>query len=69
MWIHLVNIPRSLPEKEKIFLDDLNNYIEENYPFIPVLPEEQFQVESDGLHWTAKTASNILKHWAQYLNL
>ena len=69
LWIPLINIPQSLPEGEKIFLDELNNYIEENYSFIPLLPEEQFQVESDGLHWTAETARNMLEHWARYLNL
>ena len=69
VWIPLINIPQSLPEGEKIFLDELNNYIEENYSFIPLLPEEQFQVERDGLHWTAETARNMLEHWTRYLNL
>lgn len=69
LWIPLVNFSTSLPGKEREGLRLLNGHLERNMPFIPLLPEDEFQTEKDHVHWTSQTAKAMLRHWAKCLNL
>lgn len=68
IWIPLVNFSSALPLEERENLETLNEHIEKNMPFIPLLPENQFQTEADDVHWTAETGSAIFDHWMAVLN-
>ena len=69
IWFPLINFSDQLKHKEQNNLRDLNTQIELNVPFIPLLPQEQFQTGSDNLHWTKLTAEKVLDHWTKYLNM
>lgn len=69
IWIPLINYSSSLPVAEKETLLMLNAYIANRLPFIRALPRDQFQTESDRIHWTRDTARAMLDHWVEVLNL
>lgn len=68
-WIVLVNFSSTLDEREKQNLLVLNGHVHRNMNYIPLLPDEKFETESDGVHWTAGTARAMWAHWIECLNL
>lgn len=69
IWVPLLNYSTALPESEQRNLIKLNGHIFRNLPFVSPLPVEQFQTESDNIHWTRETARNMFDHWSSALNL
>lgn len=68
VWVPLVNFSRTLPAEEQENLQTLNDHMERNMSFIPLLPEGQFQTEDDGIHWTVETGRAMFEHWSSILN-
>lgn len=68
IWIPLVNFSQALPAEERENLEVLNDHIERNMPFIPLLPEDKFQTEADDVHWTSETGCAMFDHWMAILN-
>lgn len=68
IYIPLINFSKSLKLSEQSILSDLNAYITRNCQYLPLLPEAQFQVGDDLIHWTPTCARAILQHWCNYLN-
>lgn len=68
IWVPLVNFSSQLPDEEKENLRTLNDHVERNMGFIPLLPESRFQVEADDVHWTEDTGRSMLDHWMHFLN-
>lgn len=58
----------ALPQEEKDNLQTLNEHVERNMPFIPLLPSAKFQTKPDDIHWTTETGSAMLNHWMSFLN-
>lgn len=69
IWVPLLNFSSDLPRDERQSLRILNGHIERNMPFLSALDEEDFHTEKDNVHWTKRTAAEMLKHWAARLNL
>ena len=59
-----------VPSLQQANLKDLNNIVHYGYKehVLTPIPADQFKTEPDGIHWTQKTANNILCHWIQVLN-
>lgn len=68
IWLPLINFSPNLPEEEKENLQMLNDHIERNMPFIPLVPMDRFNTEGDDIHWTAETAETVFDHWVSFLN-
>ncbi|KAE8281160.1 hypothetical protein D5F01_LYC20134 [Larimichthys crocea] len=68
IWIPLINFSSALPQEEKDNLQELNDHLERNMPFIPLLPERQFATEADDIHWTEETGKAMFDHWLSFLN-
>lgn len=68
IWIPLVNFSAALPQDEQENLQTLNDHLERNMPFIPLLPEDRFETEADDIHWTRDTAEAMFDHWKDFLN-
>ena len=69
IWIPQINFSAALSRDEKQTLLVLNGHIERNMPCLSALQNSDFHTEKDNVHWTKKTASAMLKHWATLLNL
>ncbi|KAG1927674.1 hypothetical protein F2P79_024083, partial [Pimephales promelas] len=61
--VPLVNFDQALPENAKKNLSSLNKSIEDLGCSIPMLPERDFKVEGDKVHWSLTTAEAVLRHW------
>ncbi len=68
IWIPLINFSSELPQDEQNNLQILNEHLERNMPFIPLLPEGKFQTGPDDVHWTAETGEAMFQHWMDFLN-
>lgn len=68
IWIPLVNFSSALPQEEQDNLRILNEHLERNMPYIPLLPERKFQTQDDDIHWTAETGRAMFDHWMDFLN-
>lgn len=66
--IPLINFARTLKHKEQVILENINDHVQRNMPYLPLLPTAQFKVNSDQIHWTPTCAKAMLRHWAQHLN-
>lgn len=64
----IVNFSMTLPMKDRLNLQVLNNYISKHCAFIPALPNMYFTTEFDKIHWSRSTAERMFEHWVQYLN-
>ncbi|XP_061656389.1 uncharacterized protein LOC133490395 [Syngnathoides biaculeatus] len=69
IWIQELNFSNELPEKECLGLCELNKYIRKNTNCIPKIKPADFTTGKDHIHWTKTTATYILEHWANHLNL
>ncbi|XP_078022163.1 uncharacterized protein LOC144462221 [Epinephelus lanceolatus] len=69
IWIPLVNFSTELPQEEQENLHTLNEYLERNQNYIPLLPEDEFSTETDDVHWTTHTGEAMFQHWMSALNL
>lgn len=67
--IPLINFSRTLRGNEQTILDGLNMHISRNMSHLPLLPNSQFRVGEDQIHWTPDCARAMLQHWAGHLNL
>ena len=67
--VPLINASAGLPRPERDTISSLNEFLKSTIPTVPLLPADRFVTEEDHVHWTAATASNIHKHWINYLNL
>lgn len=68
IWVPLINFSPNLPTEEKENLQTLNEHLIRNMPYIPLLPEEDFETELDDVHWTSDTARAMFEHWMVTLN-
>ncbi|KAL3965733.1 hypothetical protein ACER0C_031832 [Sarotherodon galilaeus] len=68
IWIPLINFSPNLPREEQENLQTLNEHLIRNMPYIPLLPEEDFETELDDVHWTSDTARAMFEHWMATLN-
>lgn len=68
IWIPLINFSPNLPAEEKDNLQTLNEHLIRNMPYIPLLPEADFETEIDDVHWTSDTARAMFEHWLSTLN-
>lgn len=66
--IPVINYSPTLPLEEQTMVDHINNHIKRGGESIPALPDEQFRVDNDGIHWKALTARAIFEHWLVHLN-
>lgn len=66
--IPLINFSRTLKHREQVVLENINDHVQRNMPYLPLLPSAQFKVNSDQIHWTPTCAKAMLCHWAQHLN-
>lgn len=69
IYVPLVNFSGDLPEEERHNLRIVNDYIQRNQPFIPLLLDDEFETEQDQIHWTKRTAKVMFNHWMKALNL
>ena len=69
IYVPLLNFSGALPAQEKDNLRVLNEYIQRNQAFIPLLPEGDFETGDDLIHWTLDTARAMFNHWMTHLNL
>lgn len=67
IWIPLINYSENLKSNEKTGLAELNAHIKRNMPYLPLLPEKQFQVGPNQIHWTSTCAKAMLEHWCNHL--
>ncbi|TNN29061.1 hypothetical protein EYF80_060791 [Liparis tanakae] len=65
-----VNFSPRLPLQEQTRLTELNTFIATLSEYIPMLPSDQFQMESESNNnkWSIETAKTMLDHWAAHLN-
>lgn len=68
IWLPLINFSNTLPRSEQLFLEKINHFILGHYQSLGAVPNDQFAVENDQIHWTRATAGLILDHWAATLN-
>ncbi|KAM7372694.1 hypothetical protein PAMP_022852 [Pampus punctatissimus] len=68
VWVPQVNYSPALSDEEKENLDILNEHLERNMKYIPLLPEDRFATEGDDIHWTAETGRAMFIHWMTHLN-
>lgn len=68
IWVPLINFSETLPPEDQENLAPLNDYISKNnYKYIPQLPDNKFETDDDGIHWTPATAQSMLEHWCRHL--
>lgn len=68
IWIPLINYSTNLPLEEQQNLQTLNDHIQRNMGFLPLLPSHLFQTEPDDIHWTRETSRAMFRHWWRELN-
>ena len=70
--IHFIelNYSDTLSAKEKDCLNHINSIVKamRDIQIIPAVPQKHFQVETDLIHWTEKTANSLYNHWLSFLN-
>ncbi|KAF5883739.1 proteoglycan 4-like protein [Clarias magur] len=66
--IPLINFSETLNKQEQAILEGINDHVQKNMPYLRKLPSAQFQVTSDGIHWTPTCAKAMLQHWTEQLN-
>lgn len=69
IYVPLVNFSGDLPEEERNNLRMVNEYIQRNQTYIPLLLDDEFETEDDQIHWTRRTAKLMFNHWMTALNL
>lgn len=69
IWVPVINFSKALKWDEQMALQALNKHIKKNVHFIVPLPEKEFSVMSDRIHWTPATAKAMFDHWVKELNL
>ncbi|KAJ8350983.1 hypothetical protein AAFF_G00168720 [Aldrovandia affinis] len=62
IWIPLINYSGNLQCRQKENLEEMNEHIRRNMPHIPKLPEADFDTGTDDIHWTDRTATDMLNH-------
>lgn len=66
--VPLINFSETVPPEDQENLAPLNDYISKNnYKYIPQLPDNKFETDDDGIHWTPATAQSMLEHWCRHL--
>ena len=65
--IALINYTEDLDQDPKDILQSLNEEIRKE-PHLPELPANNFETESDNIHWKEDTAKAMLQHWINSLN-
>lgn len=70
LWFPLINVSNTLPEHIQENMKALNKVIStlDKITHIPHLPQKQFRVQRDGIHWCRDTANSLLYHWLSHLN-
>ncbi len=68
VYVPLINFSVYLPETDQLNLNELNCHIHRNMSHVSLLNYDFFDTKEDHIHWTAKTAQSILRHWAEQLN-
>ena len=70
IYMPAVNIPPELNRSCSRNLKELNGFLasQNNIKPIPVLPNKDFQLGTDGYHWTRNTANKFIQHWISHLN-
>ena len=70
--IHMaqLNVSDSLPLSQHSTLHSLNSHLRAKWPDValPPLPDDKFDVTTDGIHWTEQCANHTLDHWLDCLN-
>ena len=69
IWIPIINYSKNLPKRIQDNVAIMNEHIRTNMPFLPPLPDSDFETEKDNIHWTAVIATAMLNHWTKKLNL
>lgn len=69
IWVPVVNFSKALKWEEQEVLEKLNRHIKKNMTFIEPLPDSDFFVVEDKIHWRPPTAKSMLIHWVKALNL
>ena len=66
--VPLINFSPGLPIQDRESLRTLNNHIQRNFNHLTELPSQDFNTDSDLVHWTRPTAVKMLQHWLKQLN-
>lgn len=69
VYVPMINFDQALPGNQKANLGAPNKRIFDLGCSISLLPEEEFKVERDKLHWTSATARAFLRHWQRNLKV
>lgn len=69
IYVAAINFSLNLPEQQQTNLREINDHILQHLNYIPPLEHLQFHTQSDDIHWTAATASNMFAHWCLHLGL
>jgi len=67
IYIPAINFSQALPQREQAILQHMNTVITGLEQHIPRLTNN-FETESDNVHWSKKTAMIMLQHWNDYTN-
>ncbi len=60
LYFPIIHFSEDLPWEEQIYLDQINDYIQDKLNYIVELPVKRFKVEQDLIHWTPETAKAML---------
>ena len=70
--IHMaqLNVSDSLPLVQQSTLHSLNSHLRAKWPHValPPLPDNKFDLDDDGIHWTEQCANDTLDHLLNCLN-
>ena len=71
--ITVIPYHQSLKEKEATTLQKLNEEIKKeakkhNIDVLPTIPQREFKVTTDKIHWTNNTGNQLLSAWVHHLN-
>lgn len=67
--VPVINYSEKLDIAQQQLLESLNKTIVKKYDFLTEINPLHFQVSHDFVHWTSSTATLIIEHWLDQLNL
>lgn len=67
--VPVINYSEKLDIAQQQLLETLNKTIIKKYDFLTEINTLHFQVSHDFVHWTSSTATLIIEHWLDQLNL
>lgn len=68
VFISIIQTSVKTSKSVQILADEANKFLRKTFRVLEGIPEAQFQLQQDKVHWTAETAENIFNSWVSQLN-